>query len=103
MQFEILMPLSLCLLLPLSIQYCCPDMINNFFLGMPKTECSSTASKTAESEKGKLIMLVNDFYYGKHEGDTQQVQQEQKTHTTFKCFSCLKVLKNNIRYLNSLP
>lgn len=69
---------------------------------MVKTECVST-SKTMESEKGKLIMLVNDFYYGKDEGDLQQVQQEQKTHTTFKCVSCLKVLKNNIRYLNSFP
>ncbi|NXN64657.1 Z280D protein, partial [Himantopus himantopus] len=84
------------------MKYCCPDMVNNFFLGAAKTECSSTTSKTAESEKGKLIMLVNDFYYGKHEGDTQQVQQEQKTHTTFKCFSCLKVLKNNIRFMNHM-
>ncbi|NXA22598.1 Z280D protein, partial [Ibidorhyncha struthersii] len=84
------------------MKYCCPDMVNNFFLGVAKTECSSPTSKTAESEKGKLIMLVNDFYYGKHEGDTQQVQQEQKTHTTFKCFSCLKVLKNNIRFMNHM-
>ncbi|XP_035755195.1 zinc finger protein 280D isoform X2 [Egretta garzetta] len=84
------------------MKYCCPDMVNNFFLGVAKSECSSTTSKTAESEKGKLIMLVNDFYYGKHEGDTQQVQQEQKTHTTFKCFSCLKVLKNNIRFMNHM-
>ncbi|NXA33125.1 Z280D protein, partial [Eudromia elegans] len=83
------------------MKYCCPDMINNFFPGVDKTECSSTG-KTAESEKGKLIMLVNDFYYGKHEGDIQQVQQEQKTHTTFKCFSCLKVLKNNIRFMNHM-
>ncbi|KAM6388490.1 zinc finger protein 280D isoform 3-T3 [Pluvialis apricaria] len=83
------------------MKYCCPDMVNNFFLGTAKTECSST-SKTAESEKGKLIMLVNDFYYGKHEGDAQQVQQEQKTHPTFKCFSCLKVLKNNIRFMNHM-
>ncbi|XP_074457936.1 zinc finger protein 280D isoform X7 [Larus michahellis] len=83
------------------MKYCCPDLVNDFFPGMAKTECSST-SKTAESEKGKLIMLVNDFYYGKHEGDTQQVQQEQKTHTTFKCFSCLKVLKNNIRFMNHM-
>ncbi|KGL80509.1 Zinc finger protein 280D, partial [Tinamus guttatus] len=84
------------------MKYCCPDMINNFFPGVDKTECSSTTSKIAESEKGKLIMLVNDFYYGKHEGDIQQVQQEQKTHTTFKCFSCLKVLKNNIRFMNHM-
>lgn len=74
-------------------------MINNF-LGLAKTEFSSTANKnkTIDSEKGKLIMLVNDFYYGKHEGD---VQEEQKTYTTFKCFSCLKVLKNNIRYVKT--
>ncbi|EFB22638.1 hypothetical protein PANDA_020249, partial [Ailuropoda melanoleuca] len=81
-------------------QYCCPDMINNFS-GLAKTEFSSTANKnkTVDSEKGKLIMLVNDFYYGKHEGD---VQEEQKTHTTFKCFSCLKILKNNIRFMNHM-
>ncbi|NXV68426.1 Z280D protein, partial [Molothrus ater] len=83
------------------MKYCCPDMVNNFFSEMVKTECVST-SKTMESEKGKLIMLVNDFYYGKDEGDLQQVQQEQKTHTTFKCISCLKVLKNNIRFMNHM-
>ncbi|XP_071611203.1 zinc finger protein 280D isoform X2 [Heliangelus exortis] len=83
------------------MKYCCPDMVDNYFPATDKTECSST-SKFAESEKGKLIMLVNDFYYGKHEGDTQQVQQEQKTHTTFKCFSCQKVLKNNIRFMNHM-
>ncbi|XP_048075523.1 zinc finger protein 280D isoform X3 [Ursus arctos] len=82
------------------MKYCCPDMINNFS-GLAKTEFSSTANKnkTVDSEKGKLIMLVNDFYYGKHEGD---VQEEQKTHTTFKCFSCLKILKNNIRFMNHM-
>ncbi|XP_009077707.1 PREDICTED: zinc finger protein 280D-like [Acanthisitta chloris] len=83
------------------MKYCCPDMINTFFPGVTQMDCLST-SKAIESEKGKLIMLVNDFYYGKHEGDTQQVQQEQKTHTTFKCFSCLKVLKNNIRFMNHM-
>ncbi|KFO53409.1 Zinc finger protein 280D, partial [Corvus brachyrhynchos] len=84
------------------MKYCCPDMVNNFFPGVIKTECLNTTSKAAESEKGKLIMLVNDFYYGKDEGDLQQVQQEQKTHTTFKCISCLKVLKNNIRFMNHM-
>ncbi|KAH0512069.1 Zinc finger protein 280D [Microtus ochrogaster] len=80
--------------------YCCPDMINNF-LGLTKIEISNTTNdtKALDSEKGKLIMLVNDFYYGKHEGD---VQEELKTHTTFKCFSCLKVLKNNIRFMNHM-
>ncbi|XP_071424457.1 zinc finger protein 280D isoform X2 [Pithys albifrons albifrons] len=82
------------------MKYCCPDMVNNFFPEI-KPECLST-SKAVESEKGKLIMLVKDFYYGKDEGDTQRVQQEQKTHTTFKCISCLKVLKNNIRFMNHM-
>ncbi|XP_054243835.1 zinc finger protein 280D [Indicator indicator] len=84
------------------MKYCCPEMVDNFFLEVAKTECSRTTNQVADFEKGKLIMLVNDFYYGKHEGDTQQVQQEQKTHTTFKCFSCQKVLKNNIRFMNHM-
>ncbi|XP_072471877.1 zinc finger protein 280D isoform X1 [Notamacropus eugenii] len=83
------------------MKYCCPERVNNFFWGSNKTEFSSTASKNkiADADKGKLIMLVNDFYYGKHEGDNLQ---EQKTHTTFKCFSCLKILKNNIRFMNHM-
>ncbi|XP_064421947.1 zinc finger protein 280D isoform X2 [Latimeria chalumnae] len=84
------------------MKYCCPDMLNSFFPGMVKPEMSSTPSKPGEPEKGKLIMLVNDFYYGKHEGDVNVVQQEQKTHTSFKCFSCLKILKNNIRFMNHM-
>lgn len=67
---------------------------------MIKVEISSTEKKTKTgAEKEKLIMLVSDFYYGKHEGD---VDNEEKTYTTFKCFSCSKVLKNNIRYVNML-
>ncbi|ELK12152.1 Zinc finger protein 280C [Pteropus alecto] len=78
---------------------CCPDMLNQF-LEMVKVEISSTENKDkAGAEKGKLIMLVSDFYYGRHEG---AVDDEQKTYTTFKCFSCLKVLKNNIRFMNHM-
>lgn len=66
---------------------------------MVKVEISSTENKDkVGAEKGKLIMLVSDFYYGRHEG---AVDDEQKTYTTFKCFSCLKILKNNIRYVNT--
>ncbi|KAH0619778.1 hypothetical protein JD844_014036 [Phrynosoma platyrhinos] len=77
------------------------DMMHTF-LGATKTDYSATSAKTAESESGKLIMLVNDFYYGKHEGNVQQVRQEQKTHTTFKCASCMKLLKSNIRFMNHM-
>lgn len=71
----------------------------NAFLEMIKVELSSTENKNKTgAEKGKLIMLVSDFYYGRHEG---AADDEQKTYTTFKCFSCLKILKNNIRYVNT--
>ncbi|KAJ7311323.1 hypothetical protein JRQ81_006939 [Phrynocephalus forsythii] len=83
------------------IKYCCPEMMPAS-LGGPQLDRSGTPAKTAEAESGKLIMLVNDFYYGKHEGNVQQVRQEQKTHTTFKCASCMKVLKSNIRFMNHM-
>nr|XP_017520234.2 zinc finger protein 280C isoform X1 [Manis javanica] len=78
---------------------CCPDMIN-MFLEIIKAEFSViTENKNTGAEKGKLIMTVSDFYYGKHEGT---FDDEEKTYTTFKCFSCLKVLKNNIRFMNHM-
>ncbi|XP_044923994.1 zinc finger protein 280C isoform X1 [Mustela putorius furo] len=77
---------------------CCPDMVNKF-LEMIKAELAITENKKNGAEKGKLIMLVSDFYYGRHEG---AIDDEQKTYTTFKCFSCLKVLKNNIRFMNHM-
>ncbi|XP_013883101.1 zinc finger protein 280C isoform X2 [Austrofundulus limnaeus] len=49
----------------------------------------------------KIIMLVSDFYYGRFEGDPIKMAA-QKTNTTFKCQSCLKVLKNNIRFMNHM-
>ncbi|XP_021043207.1 zinc finger protein 280C isoform X2 [Mus pahari] len=78
---------------------CCPDMINNF-LETLKSENSKAVNKAiTDSDKEKLIMLVSDFYYGRHEG---AIEEGQKTHTTFKCFSCTKVLKNNIRFMNHM-
>lgn len=72
-------------------------MINNF-LETLKSEHSRAENKAnIDSDKEKLIMLVSDFYYGRHEG---AIEEDPKTHTTFKCFSCSKVLKNNIRYVN---
>ena len=66
------------------------------FMEMIKVELSNIEKNTTGAETGKLIMLVSDFYYGRHEGNFD----DEKTYTTFKCFSCLKVLKNNIRYVN---
>ncbi|XP_004592073.2 zinc finger protein 280B [Ochotona princeps] len=65
---------------------------------LAKPDCVSGASqnKALGPMKDTLIMLLNDFYYGQHQGDGPS---EQKTHTTFKCLSCLKVLKN-IKFMN---
>uniref|UniRef100_A0AAV2LU30 C2H2-type domain-containing protein n=1 Tax=Knipowitschia caucasica TaxID=637954 RepID=A0AAV2LU30_KNICA len=49
---------------------------------------------------GKRIMLVGEFYYGKFEGDGYTPEIDRAT--TFKCHSCLKVLKNNIRFMNHM-
>ncbi|KAM9313260.1 zinc finger protein 280D [Gastrophryne carolinensis] len=82
--------------------YCCPEKMQHFFHGVSNAEPSKSQIATEDNDKGKLIMLVSDFYYGKFSGDPQLVQQEQKTNTTFKCFSCQKLLKNNIRFMNHM-
>ncbi|XP_072134552.1 zinc finger protein 280C-like isoform X1 [Mobula birostris] len=79
--------------------FCCPDLVSSY---CPVSSSEQSPSKSLEVEKGKLIMLVNDFYYGKDDGETHLNQQDQKTNTTFKCYSCLKVLKNNIRFMNHM-
>ncbi|MXQ99149.1 hypothetical protein E5288_WYG013390 [Bos mutus] len=68
--------------------------------GLTKTDFPSVASqnKIAGPTEGNLIVLLHDFYYGKHIGDGQP---EPKTHTAFKCLSCLKVLKN-VKFMNHI-
>lgn len=69
---------------------CCPHLM----------ECLFPTVVPPPSTPGKRIMLVKDFYYGRHEGDVYK--QGAKTNTTFKCQSCLKVLKNNVRFMNHM-
>ncbi|XP_018413076.1 PREDICTED: zinc finger protein 280D [Nanorana parkeri] len=84
------------------MRYCCPERMQQFFPRVENAEVPRAHNPTEENDKGKLIMLVSEFYYGKHAGDPLLVQQDQKTNTTFKCFSCQKVLKNNIRFMNHM-
>nr|XP_014337876.1 PREDICTED: zinc finger protein 280C [Bos mutus] len=91
-QFNLLDPLKY------HMKVCCPDMVD-VFMEMIKVELSNIEQNTTGAETGKLIMLVSDFYYGRHEGN---FDDDEKTYTTFKCFSCLKVLKNNIRFMNHM-
>ncbi|XP_076583785.1 zinc finger protein 280C isoform X2 [Chaetodon auriga] len=61
----------------------------------------STPPSASDMSANKRIMLVSEFYYGCFEGDGNK-KEAQKTNTTFKCQSCLKVLKNNIRFMNHM-
>ncbi|KAM4662205.1 pogo transposable element with ZNF domain [Discoglossus pictus] len=55
-----------------------------------------------EVTQGKLIMLVDDFYYGRDLGRSYQIQGFPKVATTFRCPHCFKRLKNNIRFMNHM-
>ncbi|KAJ8391621.1 hypothetical protein AAFF_G00087620 [Aldrovandia affinis] len=82
------------------MRYCCSHLIHSIFPTPSKLDKMYPPVLRMDAEKGKLIMLVTEFYYGRHEGDKTD-SKEQKT-VTFKCNSCLKVLKNNIRFMNHM-
>lgn len=63
--------------------------------------CSAKVGSPSSLNANKRIMLVSDFYYGCFEGDVYK-KEAQKTNNTFKCQSCLKILKNNIRFMNHM-
>ncbi|XP_067293515.1 zinc finger protein 280C isoform X2 [Pseudorasbora parva] len=83
------------------MKMCCPELLDSVFPSTSKPDKQAILPKVNEIEKGKLIMLVSDFYYGKCEGDSSLISKF-KSNTTFKCNSCLKMLKNNIRFMNHM-
>ncbi|XP_040267800.1 pogo transposable element with ZNF domain isoform X1 [Bufo bufo] len=103
--------------------YCCPDLVDFSKKGKSDSELASQPSpdkaastlsgaappagkaqdSTADdASQGKLIMLVDDFYYGRDVGQTYQMQGVPKVATTFRCMHCSKRLKNNIRFMNHM-
>ncbi|XP_063054522.1 uncharacterized protein pogzb [Engraulis encrasicolus] len=51
----------------------------------------------------KLVMYVDEFYYGAYEGNrTNAAQDNLKEPITFKCTTCGKKLRNNIRLMNHM-
>ncbi|XP_012887057.1 PREDICTED: zinc finger protein 280B-like isoform X1 [Dipodomys ordii] len=69
---------------------------SNNVLAKPDFANLESPDNTSDPNKGNLVVLLSDFYYGQHKGDGQP---KQKTYTTFKCLSCLKVLKN-VKFMN---
>ncbi|XP_073443099.1 zinc finger protein 280D isoform X2 [Dendrobates tinctorius] len=82
--------------------YCCPEKMQILFHGIINPDASKPLNSVEDIERGKLVMLVSDFYYGSYAGDQKLIHQEEKTHTTFRCFSCQKLLKNNIKFMNHM-
>lgn len=86
-------------------QKCQAEFLTQEALTLHMMNCCAILESTAQSAlnfvANKRIMLVSDFYYGRFQGDGNK-KEAQKPNTTFKCQSCLKVLKNNIRFMNHM-
>lgn len=49
--------------------------------------------------QSRIVMLVDDFYYGTYEGNREYVPTDNlKEALSFRCFTCGKRQKNNIRF-----
>ncbi|KAL0962297.1 hypothetical protein UPYG_G00338260 [Umbra pygmaea] len=53
-------------------------------------------------QHGKLIMLVEDFYYGMDKGRSLAGAPVEKSPGILKCIHCSKTLKNNIKLMNHM-
>ncbi|CAB1351049.1 unnamed protein product [Coregonus sp. 'balchen'] len=53
-------------------------------------------------QQGKLIMLVEDFYYGVDKGRNLSGAPVEKLPGIFKCIHCEKTLKTNIKLMNHM-
>uniref|UniRef100_A0A4W4HC95 Pogo transposable element derived with ZNF domain b n=1 Tax=Electrophorus electricus TaxID=8005 RepID=A0A4W4HC95_ELEEL len=98
--------------------FCCPDMTRTVSTSniapaaKPQTVQDKSFSMQIKSEsmdvgpeetQSKIVMLVDDFYYGTFEGNRVYVPTDNlKEPISFKCFTCGKKLKNNIRLMNHM-
>ncbi|XP_070622407.1 pogo transposable element with ZNF domain isoform X2 [Erythrolamprus reginae] len=68
----------------------------------PSVKLSELGDGASEGVQSKLIMLVDDFYYGRDGGKVSQLPNFPKVATSFRCPHCTKRLKNNIRFMNHM-
>ncbi|MCJ8728207.1 hypothetical protein PDJAM_G00001730 [Pangasius djambal] len=94
--------------------FCCPDMTHTSVksevpthleqnqsssLMKIKTECMMSPGE----HQSRIVMLVDDFYYGTYEGNREYVPTDNlKEALSFRCFTCGKKQKNNIRLMNHM-
>ncbi|KAJ8000183.1 hypothetical protein DPEC_G00202200 [Dallia pectoralis] len=53
-------------------------------------------------QQGKLIMLVEDFYYGVDKGRSLVGAPVERAPGIFNCMTCAKTLRNNIKLMNHM-
>ncbi|NP_001355741.1 pogo transposable element with ZNF domain isoform 4 [Mus musculus] len=68
----------------------------------PPTKVPEPNENAGDAVQTKLIMLVDDFYYGRDGGKAAQLTSFPKVATSFRCPHCTKRLKNNIRFMNHM-
>ncbi|NWX50861.1 POGZ protein, partial [Steatornis caripensis] len=68
----------------------------------PPAKAPEPSESVVDSSQSKLIMLVDDFYYGRDGGKVSQLLNFPKVPTSFRCPHCSKRLKNNIRFMNHM-
>ncbi|XP_025048280.1 pogo transposable element with ZNF domain isoform X5 [Alligator sinensis] len=68
----------------------------------PPAKAPEPTENIGDSSQSKLIMLVDDFYYGRDGGKVSQLLNFPKVPTSFRCPHCTKRLKNNIRFMNHM-
>ncbi|KFQ73577.1 Pogo transposable element with ZNF domain, partial [Phaethon lepturus] len=68
----------------------------------PPAKAPEPSENIVDSSHSKLIMLVDDFYYGRDGGKVSQLLNFPKVPTSFRCPHCTKRLKNNIRFMNHM-
>ncbi|NXT46691.1 POGZ protein, partial [Pluvianellus socialis] len=68
----------------------------------PPAKAPEPSETVVDSSQSKLIMLVDDFYYGRDGGKVSQLLNFPKVPTSFRCPHCTKRLKNNIRFMNHM-
>ncbi|XP_074121476.1 pogo transposable element with ZNF domain isoform X16 [Sminthopsis crassicaudata] len=68
----------------------------------PPAKAPEPMENSGDVTQSKLIMLVDDFYYGRDSGKVSQLLNFPKVPTSFRCPHCTKRLKNNIRFMNHM-
>ncbi|XP_047667009.1 uncharacterized protein pogzb isoform X1 [Tachysurus fulvidraco] len=94
--------------------FCCPDMTHKSVKrespkrveqkqSGPLMKIKTEGIMNPGEHQSRIVMLVDDFYYGTYEGNREYVPTDNVKETlSFRCFTCGKKQKNNIRLMNHM-